>query len=50
MYNLNFRGSQPDRWSSPRPYRDASLRRRAYGAVQPMQSEPGILARLFGGR
>lgn len=50
MFNLNFRGSGPDRWSSPRPYRDASLRFRAYGALQPMNPEPGLLARMFGAR
>ncbi|MGB3711258.1 MAG: hypothetical protein WA985_06190 [Erythrobacter sp.] len=40
--------SAPDRWSSPRPHTDATLRRLKYGAIRPME-EPGFLRRLFGG-
>ena len=39
--------SKPDPWLSPRPYTDASLRRRDYGPVQPMH-EPSWLERLLG--
>lgn len=41
------RSSTPDRWSSPRPYTDASLRQMKYGRVRPME-EPSLLARWFG--
>lgn len=47
MSNLSFRSSRPDNWSHPRPYRDASLRLKAHGPIQPMQ-EPGFLSRLLG--
>lgn len=28
-----------DRWSSPRPYTDNSLRRMKHGAIQPMEAD-----------
>ena len=37
--------TRPDHWTSPRPYRDASLRLRANGPVQPM-AEPTLRERL----
>lgn len=33
--------SRPDRWSNPRPYTDASLRRMKHGPLLPME-EPRI--------
>lgn len=47
MSSLTFRSSRPDRWVSPRPYRDASLRQRANGPIQPLK-QPGLLNRLLG--
>lgn len=48
MSSYSFRGSGPDHWSSPRPYRDPSLRRYHYGKIQPMEDErPGFFARLL---
>ena len=49
MASQSFHSSRPDRWTMPRPYRDASLRYRKHGPIQPME-EPGFLARLFGAR
>lgn len=49
MSSLTYRSSRADQWTSPRPYSDASLRYRAYGAIQPMQHpRRGFWARLFG--
>jgi len=39
--------SAPDRWTQPRPYTDATLRRLKHGAIRPME-EPGFFERLFG--
>lgn len=47
MSSLTFRSSRPDRWVSPRPYRDASLRHRANGPIQPL-TQPSLIARLLG--
>jgi len=47
MSHYTYRGSPPDRWSSPRPHSDPSLRALAYGKVRPMH-EPSWLERLFG--
>ena len=47
MSSLQFKSSQPDRWTMPRPYQDASLRYRKHGPIQPME-ERGFFARLFG--
>jgi hypothetical protein len=44
---LVYRSSRPDKWAQPRPYRDASQRYMAHGAVLPME-EPGFFARLLG--
>lgn len=41
-----FRSSRPDRWVSPRPYSDASLRAQTYGRVQPMET-PSFAERLM---
>ena len=49
MSSLSFRSSRPDRWSSPKPYSDASLRYKHHGKIIPMD-EPGFIARLFGAR
>ena len=46
MSSLTFRSSRPDRWISPRPYSDASLRRHIHGPIQPME-QPTLLQRLF---
>lgn len=32
--------SRPDSWLDPRPYTDASLRRRKHGNILPMLDEP----------
>jgi hypothetical protein len=42
-----FRSSRPDPWTLPRPACDPSARLRAYGPVQPMVEEQGLLGRLF---
>jgi hypothetical protein len=47
MSSLTFRSSRPDCWTSPRPYSDASLRRRAHGPIQPME-RPSLWQRLLG--
>ncbi|WP_168157351.1 hypothetical protein [Erythrobacter sp. QSSC1-22B] len=44
----SFRNSNPDPWSVPRPYSDASLRLMKHGRVLPMHDEPGLLRRLLG--
>lgn len=41
--------SRPDKWSSPRPHSDPSIRRKKHGRIQPM-ARPGLLERLFGSR
>lgn len=41
-----FRSSRPDRWISPRPYSDASLRAHTYGRIQPMQP-PSLAERIL---
>ena len=41
--------SPPDRWTSPRPHSDPSLRRAKHGPVRPMH-EPGWIERMFTGR
>lgn len=46
MSAYTFRSSQPDRWVSPRPYSDASLRAHTYGRVQPMH-QPGMFERFI---
>ena len=46
MSAYTFRSSRPDRWVSPRPYSDASLRAQTYGPVQPMEA-PGLAERLI---
>jgi len=46
MSSLIFRSSRPDRWTSPRPYSDASLRRHIHGPIQPME-KPSLLERLL---
>ena len=48
--STSFRSSRPDAWIQPRPHLDASLRRMTYGRVQPMEEEPGLIARFFGAR
>ena len=47
MPSQSYRTSQPDRWTMPRPHRDASLRYMMHGPILPME-EPGFFARLFG--
>ncbi|WP_279349400.1 hypothetical protein [Erythrobacter litoralis] len=49
MSSLSFRSSRPDRWSSPKPYSDASLRMKHHGKILPME-QPGFFARLLGTR
>jgi hypothetical protein len=46
MSSLTYRSSRPDRWTAPRPYSDASLRRLMHGPIQPME-QPSFLQRLF---
>ncbi|MFN2099776.1 hypothetical protein [Altererythrobacter sp. MF3-039] len=45
-----YHTSRPDSWVHPRSYTDASLRRRKYGRVRPMEEPPGFWARLMGFR
>ncbi len=47
MSRYRFVSSKPDKWTLPRPHRDASLRLMAHGPVLPME-EPGFFARLLG--
>ena len=47
MSSLSYRSSQPDRWSAPRPYQDASLRLRTHGPILPMY-RPSLFSRLLG--
>lgn len=49
MSSMSFRSSRPDRWVTPRPYSDSSLRYKTHGKILPME-EPGFFARLFGAR
>lgn len=42
-----FNSSKPDKWTSPRPVQDPSMRLRTHGRVRPMH-EPSWLQRLFG--
>jgi hypothetical protein len=46
MSAYTFRSSRPDRWVSPRPYSDASLRAATYGRIRPMEA-PGFIERLI---
>jgi hypothetical protein len=46
MSAYTFRSSRPDRWVSPRPYSDPSLRAATYGRIQPMEA-PGVVGRLI---
>lgn len=46
MSAYTFRSSRPDRWVSPRPYSDASLRAATYGRIQPMET-PSLAERLI---
>lgn len=41
-----FRSSRPDGWVCPRPHSDPTLRRMAYGPIQPME-KPTLLQRIF---
>lgn len=46
---LSYRSSTPDRWTMPRPHRDASLRLMKHGPILPMQGEKkGFWQRVFG--
>jgi hypothetical protein len=47
MTSASIRTTGSDNWSNPRPFTDAALRRRKYGAIRPME-EPGLFARWFG--
>ena len=47
MSQYSFHSSRPDGWVSPRPYSDATLRRMAYGPIQPMHRPRGLLSRLL---
>lgn len=47
MSHHSFRSSRPDGWVAPRPYSDPSLRRMAYGPIQPMHRPQGLLRRLL---
>ena len=49
MSSERIHTSAPDQWSHPRPYQDASIRRRKHGPVRPMR-EPGFIERLLGAR
>ena len=49
MTSAPIHSSKPDKWSSPRPFSDASTRMQKYGRIQPME-EPGFFARWLGGR
>ena len=45
MSAMRFNSTNPDRWTQPRPHRDASLRYQMHGPIQPMDQELGILRR-----
>ena len=46
MANRIYTSSRPDAWTSPRPYRDASLRLAVHGPIRSMY-EPSLLERLL---
>ena len=46
MASRIYTSSRPDPWTSPRPYRDASLRHAVHGPVRSMY-EPTLLERLM---
>ncbi|WP_199504771.1 hypothetical protein [Qipengyuania sp. YIM B01966] len=51
MSSYSFRSSTPDRWASPRPYSDPSLRMRQFGRIQPMEQQnrwDRLVERLIG--
>ncbi|WP_172438985.1 hypothetical protein [Porphyrobacter sp. TH134] len=48
MSAYTFRSSRPDHWVSPRPTRDPARGRAIHGPLQPMWSQPGLVARLLG--
>lgn len=47
MTQATIRSSRPDKWVSPRPPMDPTMRAIAYGKVRPM-AEPNWLERLLG--
>ena len=49
MSSPTFRSSRPDRWTDPKGFSDAGLRRMTHGKIQPMY-QPTLLERLFGAR
>lgn len=49
MSSYSFHSSRPNEWVSPRAYRDPTLRRMHYGAIQPMERKRTTLLDLFMG-
>jgi len=45
--SLSFRSSRADKWISPRPHSDETLRYMSRGPIQPME-QPGFLEKIFG--
>jgi len=50
MSAMRFSSSNPDPWTQPRPYHDASLRLMMHGKIQPMDYKPRSFFGLFGKR
>ena len=51
MSAMRFSSSNPDPWTQPRPYHDASLRMLKHGKIQPMESQKkSSIFSLFGWR
>jgi len=50
MSAMRFSSSNPDPWTQPRPYHDASLRMMKHGKIQPMDYKPRTLFGLLGWR
>ncbi|MEE4537045.1 MAG: hypothetical protein V2J51_00945 [Erythrobacter sp.] len=48
MSHMRFHTSRPDSWTAPRPFSDATMRRRKHGPILPLE-QPSLLERLLGG-
>ncbi len=47
MSAMRFNSSNPDPWTKPRPWHDASLRYMKHGPIQPMEGKPRGFLALF---
>ena len=50
MSAMRFSSSNPDAWTQPRPYHDASLRMMKHGKIRPMEYKSRSILALFGWR